>query len=109
MVRAERRIAEKTETETRYFISSLPGDAKRNLTAVRDHWHIENRVHWILDMTFREDDCRLRKGNGAQNFALLRHIALTLLKQERTLKRGIKNKRLRCGWDPDYLLKVLTG
>lgn len=109
MVRAERRTAEKTETETRYFISSLPGTAKRNLTAVRDHWHIENRVHWILDVTFREDDCRLRKGNGAQNFALLRHIALTLLKQEHTLKRGIKNKRLRCGWDPDYLLKVLTG
>jgi predicted transposase YbfD/YdcC len=109
MVRAERRTAEKTETETRYYISSLPGDAKRNLTAVRDHWHIENRVHWILDVTFREDDCRLRKGNGAQNFALLRHIALTLLKQERTLKRGIKNKRLRCGWDLDYLLKVLTG
>ena len=109
MVRAERRTAEKTETETRYFISSLPGNAKQNLTAVRDHWHIENRVHWILDVTFREDDCRLRKGNGAQNFALLRHIALTLLKQEHTLKRGIKNKRLRCAWDPHYLLKVLTG
>ena len=63
----------------------------------------------MLDIAFRRDDCRLRKGNGAQNFALLRHIALTLLKQERTLKRGIKNKRPRAGWDPDYLHKVLTG
>jgi predicted transposase YbfD/YdcC len=109
-VRAERRFKDKTETETRYYLSSRPGDnAKHLLNAIRTHWHIENRLHWVLDVTFREDDCRLRKGNGAQNFAVLRHIALTLLKQERTLKRGIKSKRLRAGWDPAYLLKVLTG
>ena len=63
----------------------------------------------MLDIAFRKDDCRLRKGNGAQNFALLRHIAPTLLKQERTLKRANKSKRLRVGWDPDHLHKVLTG
>jgi predicted transposase YbfD/YdcC len=109
-VRTERRFKDKTETETRYYLSSRPGDnAKHLLNAIRTHWHIENRLHWVLDVTFREDDCRLRKGNGAQNFAVLRHIALTLLKQERTLKRGVKSKRLRAGWDPAYLLKVLTG
>jgi predicted transposase YbfD/YdcC len=109
-VRTERRFKDKTETETRYYLSSRPGDnAKHLLSAIRTHWHIENRLHWVLDVTFREDDCRLRKGNGAQNFAVLRHIALTLLKQERTLKRGVKSKRLRAGWDPAYLLKVLTG
>jgi len=109
MVRTERRIADESETETRYFLSSLPGNAEQHLHAVRSHWRIENQLHWVLDVTFREDDCRLRKGNGAQNFAVLRHIALTLLKQERTLKRGVKTKRLKAAWDPDYLLNVLTG
>jgi predicted transposase YbfD/YdcC len=109
-VYAERRFKGKVETETRYFLSSRPGDNAQNLlNAVRAHWQIENRLHWVLDVTFREDDCRLRKGNGDQNFAVLRHIALTLLRQERTLKRGVKSKRLRAGWDPVYLLKVLTG
>ena len=78
------------------------------LSASRGHWGIENQLHWVLDIAFREDDCRLRKGNGAQNFAVLRHIALTLLQQEQTLDRGIRTKRLRAGWDTDYLLKVLT-
>ena len=63
----------------------------------------------MLDIAFREDECRLRKGNGAQNFGLLRHIALNLLKQESTCKRGVKTKRLKAGWNMDYLLKVLAG
>jgi len=74
----------------------------------RRHWHIENCLHWVLDIAFREDECRLRKDHGPHNFAILRHIALNLLKPEKTNKLGIKNKRLRAGWDTDYLLRVLA-
>ena len=76
---------------------------------MRGHWGIENKVHWVLDIAFREDECRVRKGNGAQNLAVLRHIALNLLKKEQTAKCGTKNKRLKAGWDENYLLKVLSG
>jgi predicted transposase YbfD/YdcC len=108
-VRAERRIGQKRTVEERYYISSLEGDAKRLLACTRNHWHIENRLHWVLDIAFREDECRIRKECGAQNFAVLRHIALNLLKQEKTAKIGIKSKRLKAGWDEGYLLKVLAG
>lgn len=109
MVKRERRIGTKVEIEVQYYISSLMSNAQHILNAVRGHWGIENRLHWVLDIAFREDDSRLRKGNGPQNFGVLRHIALNLLKQEKTAKCGIKNKRLKAGWDTDYLLKVLTG
>ena len=109
MVKAERRIGSTKTIETRFYISSLVSDAKRILAIVRGHWGIENQVHWILDVAFREDDSRLRTGNGPQNFAVLRHIALNLLKQERTGKGGTKTKRLRAGWDDSYHLKVLAG
>jgi predicted transposase YbfD/YdcC len=109
MVQTERRLEHKTEYQVKYYISSLPSDAESILSASRGHWGIENQVHWVLDIAFREDECRLRKGNGAQNFAVLRHMALTFLKQEQTLKRGIKNKRLRAAWDTQYLSKVLQG
>jgi predicted transposase YbfD/YdcC len=109
MVRAERRVGEKVETETRYYISSLPGNAKQLIAAVRDHWHIENRLHWVLDVAFREDDSRIRTGNAAQNVAVLRHIALNLLKREQSTKRSIRGKRLKAGWDEDYLAQVLCG
>ena len=91
----------------RYYISSLSGNARQFLHAVRSHWGIENGLHWSLDVTFNEDQCRVRKGNGPHNFAVLRHIALNLLKQEKTAKIGLKGKRLKAGWDETYLLKVL--
>jgi len=109
MVKRERRLGDKVEREVKYYITSLLAGAQRLLWAVRGHWGIENQVHWVLDIAFREDDSRLRTGNGGQNFAVLRHIALNLLKQERTVKCGIKNKRLKAGWDQNYLFKVLTG
>ncbi len=109
MVQAERRMGEHSTVERRYFITSLEADAPQLLRAVRGHWGIENQLHWVLDVAFREDDCRLRKGNGAQNFAVLRHIALNLPRREKTAKCSIHSKRLKAGWDNDYLFKILTS
>lgn len=108
MVEAQRRIHGKSTLETRYYISSLSSDAKRFGEAVRSHWGVENSLHWVLDVAFEEDDCRIRKENAPQNFAILRHIALNLLKQEKTAKGGIKAKRLKAGWSNAYLTKVLA-
>ncbi len=91
----------------RLYISSLPADAQQFAGAVRGHWQIENSVHWSLDVTFREDECRIRKGHGAQNMSILRRIALNLLRHEKTNKGGVQTKRLRAGWDRGYLMKVL--
>jgi predicted transposase YbfD/YdcC len=107
-IRSQRQIGEDKSCEDRYHIASIKG-AKRVLEAVRSHWGIENRLHWILDIAFDEDRCRVRKDHGAENFAVLRHIALNLLKLETTCKRGIKGKRLLAGWNEDFLLKVLAG
>ena len=107
-VTTDRCIGEERQTQTRYYISSLEGNAKALLQAVRSHWSIENSLHWVLDVAFDEDQCRVRVGNAAQNLAILRQIALNLLKQEKTAQVGLHNKRLMAGWDNVYLLKVLA-
>jgi predicted transposase YbfD/YdcC len=89
--------------ETRYFISSLDAnDPQRLERVVRAHWAIENNLHWVLDIAFDEDSNRTRKGHSAANFAVIRHIALNLIKAEKTAKVGIKIKRLKAGWDNNY-------
>ena len=98
----------RTSTEVRYYLSNLPNRADRILSAVRGHWGIENSVHWVLDIAFREDDCRVRTGNAAENFSTLRRMALNMLKRESMSKGGIAAKRKRAGWDEDYLLTVLN-
>jgi predicted transposase YbfD/YdcC len=108
-IEAERfhKASGEVERETRYYISSLVADAARLNRTIRQHWAIENKLHWVLDVAFGEDHSRKRAGHAAQNFSLLNRIALNLLKQDRQSKRGIKGKRLNAAWNPDYLLKLL--
>lgn len=107
-VESTRTLGAITTTERRYYISSLSGtDAAALARAVRGHWGIENQLHWALDMAFREDESRIRRGHSAENFSRLRRIALNLLKKEKSIRVGIKAKRLRAGWDHDYLLRVI--
>src|SRR5882724_9177455 len=109
MVEARREMGETVQIDTRYFLTSLPAQGVRFAQAVRQHWGIENSLHWVLDVSFDEDACRIRKDKGAQTFAVLRHIALNLLRREPHHKRGIKARRKRAGWDRAYLFQVLTG
>lgn len=106
-IATRRSVGEETSVETRYFISSLKGDAQRMARAIRAHWGIENSLHWVLDIAFREDESRVRKDHGPQNLAILRQTALNLLKQETKLRASIHSKRLNAGWKEDYLLQVL--
>lgn len=109
MIVSERRIGEEREIQERYFISSLDNDAERILQAKRNYWGIENGLHWVLDIAFNEDRSRVRKDHAPENLAVMRHIAVNLLKQDHSVKVGIRAKRLKCALDTDYLLKVLAG
>lgn len=107
-VTAERRKGQEVSQETRYFLLSFP-DVNTFARAVRSHWGIENRLHWVLDLAFREDESRVRLGHAPENLAVLRHLALNLLRRETSSRVGIHAKRLKAGWDNAYLLRVLEG
>jgi predicted transposase YbfD/YdcC len=112
LVRIEReryhKMTDKTEREIRYYITTLEPDARRLNQAIRQHWGIENKLHWALDVSFGEDLDRKRQLNSVHNFSLLNRMALNLLRQDKTTKLGIKGKRLKTGWDKDYLMQILA-
>lgn len=107
-IETKRIINDKTENETRYYISSLKTTAQKFNQYIRMHWGVENSVHWTLDMTFKEDQQRKRNGMAAQNFSLINKIALNILKKDDS-KGSLKSKRLRAGWDNRFLLKLITN
>ena len=107
MVQSTREIQGQSSQENRYYISSLDCDASKFGAAVRSHWGIENSVHWVLDIAFREDESRIRKGSAPENFAAIRHIALNLLRNNKTFKGSVKTKRLNAAMDTDYLEAVV--
>lgn len=109
VVEYERSEGGRVSVERRYYILSRKLSPKELAQHVRSHWGIENKLHWVLDMAFREDDSRARVGNAQENLVMLRHLTLNLLRDDKTKKVGIKNKRLGAGWDHVYLLQLLEG
>ena len=109
MVESQRTTKNETSIDYRYYISSIENNAERLADAVRVHWGVENSLHWQLDVSFREDESRIRNAHSAENFVIMRHVALNLLKNDKTVKLGVKNKRLRAGWDENYLANLLRG
>ena len=107
MVRSTRIIAEKRTTQVRYYISSLEMDAEKLAHAVRTHWSVENGLHWTLDMSFREDESRMREGYSAENFAMMRRMALSIMKRDVHSKRSLKGRRRICAYHDPYLEALL--
>jgi len=108
MCNRTRTVGDETSTEIHYYIASTAdGGAEKLGNAIRKHWGIENSLHWVLDIAFREDESRIRAGNAQRNMALLRKLAVNLLKNDKTSKRGIKNRRLRAGWSQEYMELLL--
>lgn len=108
-VNRQRDVNGAVSNETSYFISSLENHPQTIAKAIREHWGIENGLHWCLDISFREDHCRVRKDHAPENFGILRHMAINLLKREKSLKGGLQTKRLKAAWDHNYLLKILAA
>jgi len=104
-----RKVKEKETSELRFYISSLDPDAEKIGKAIRSHWSIENKLHWQLDVSYREDECKIRKDNGAENFSVIRRATLNLLKLDKKTKAGIKNKRSKAGWNKGYMLEIIQG
>jgi predicted transposase YbfD/YdcC len=107
LVESVREVGGKTTVERRYYLSSLPLGVETFARAVRSHWGVENKLHWVMDVCFREDQSRARTGYAAENLATLRRLALNMLKREKTKKRGIRGKQLNASWDHPYLLRLL--
>jgi len=108
-IESTRRIGDAVSTEARHYLSSLPPDAPALAQVIRSHWRIENSLHWVLDVAFREDDCRVRVGHAPENLAIVRHLALNLLRQDTSRRVGLANKRFRAALDTTYLRSILTG
>ncbi len=109
MLRCERRSGKQKATFTHFYLTSLPPEAAKFLTTVRTHWCIENQLHWVLDVAFDEDNNRARTGHSPHNLAIIRHVALNLIKQDTSTKIGVKNRRLKAGWDDTYLARLILG
>lgn len=109
LIENQREISGKRACDTRYYISSLEMDAQQILSVVRRHWGVENRLHWVLDVVFREDDSRIRAGYGAENFSTLRRLAISLIKQEKTDEYSLKKKRYLAALNVQYLEKILVA
>jgi len=99
----------KSSSQERYYLSSLNANAEELASIIRSHWHIENKLHWTLDVAFNEDKSTVRRGNGSENMSLLRKFCLNLIKKETSSKRSVNGKRLKCCWQKEYLLKVIYG
>ena len=108
-IEGERRISGAVTRENRYFISSLTGSAKKFAEAAREHWAIENSLHYVMDVTMNEDRSRIRKDNAPKNLATLRCIALNIIKQEKTLKASVRIRIKKAGWDNSYLETILVS
>ena len=98
----------KTDSETRFYISSLAADAKTQGEAIRGHWGVENSHHWVMDMLFRDDECRIRKDNAPANFATIKHMAGNILRQAPG-KQSLRVKRRLAAWDDEFLASLITG
>lgn len=107
LVKSVRKIGTETTTSRRYYLNSFASNAQLLAHGVRSHWGVENRLHWVLDVSFKEDDCRVHSNYAPENLAQLRKMSLNLLSQEKTAKIGVANKRLKAAWDNNYLAKVL--
>ena len=109
MVESVRVVDEKISVETRYFISSLENDAQKLAEAIRGHWSIENSLHWVLDVAFKEDNSRIRKDNAPANFAVLRHIAVNIISQNKSRKLSVRSKRFLATLDEEYSIELLES